>query len=57
MSLEVGPGEVVAPIGPNGAGKTSLMVAVSGFARYHGQVTLDDQPINGPPATAQRPPD
>ena len=46
VSLEVGPGEVVALIGPNGAGKTSLMDAVSGFARYQGQVALDDQPID-----------
>ena len=46
VSLDVGPGELVAVIGPNGAGKTSLMNCITGFYRpTSGQIILDGRDI------------
>jgi branched-chain amino acid transport system ATP-binding protein len=47
VSLEVGPGEVVAIIGPNGAGKTSTLRAISGLApRAGGRVRFAGHDIS-----------
>lgn len=46
-SLRVQAGEIVGLIGPNGAGKTSLIDAISGFARYTGDVRVDESSVMG----------
>ncbi len=38
VSLDVGAGRIVGLIGPNGAGKTTLVDALTGFARYTGEI-------------------
>ncbi len=40
VSLEVGPGEMVAVLGPNGAGKTTLFRCILGLLHFQGQVTV-----------------
>lgn len=45
VSLELGRGEIVGLFGENGAGKTTLMKCVFGFHAYHGDITLDGEPI------------
>lgn len=58
VSLDVGPGEIVALLGANGAGKTSLLRAVSGLVHVHdgrvvrGDVLLDGSSILGLSAPA-----
>jgi branched-chain amino acid transport system ATP-binding protein len=47
--LDVREGELVGLIGPNGAGKTTLVDALTGFVRYTGTVTLDDDDLTGLP--------
>src|SRR5206468_594926 len=47
VDLEVRAGTVVGLIGPNGAGKTSVIDAVTGFARYDGDVVLDGRTVAG----------
>jgi branched-chain amino acid transport system ATP-binding protein len=48
VSLEVGPGEIVALIGSNGAGKTTTLRAIGGLLRpRRGRVELDGTPITG----------
>jgi ABC-2 type transport system ATP-binding protein len=42
VSLEVGPGEIVALLGPNGAGKTSLMRAATGRLLLDGGIVRID---------------
>lgn len=39
-------GEIVGLFGENGAGKTTLMKSVFGFINYHGEITLDGEPIS-----------
>jgi len=51
VSLEVGPGAVVAVLGPNGAGKSSLAGAIGGRVRpARGQVRLGGHDVTGWPA-------
>lgn len=45
VSLELGRGEIVGLFGENGAGKTTLMKCIFGFHGYHGEITLDGEPI------------
>ena len=45
VSLQVGSGRWLSIIGPNGAGKSTLLRAISGVARCHGSVTIDDRPV------------
>src|SRR5262249_34366 len=50
VSVEVGPGEVVALIGPNGAGKTPLLRAATGMVRpTRGSVRLGSRELTGAP--------
>lgn len=47
VSLEVGPGELVAIIGPNGAGKTTLLSLLAGdLAPSSGIVAIDGEPTS-----------
>lgn len=39
-------GEIVGLFGENGAGKTTIMKSVFGFINYHGEITLDGEPIS-----------
>ena len=39
-------GEIVGLFGENGAGKTTLMKSILGFINYHGEITLDEEPIS-----------
>ena len=51
VSIEVGPGEVVALVGSNGAGKSTLLAAISGLLRsVSGSVVLEGREILGIPA-------
>jgi branched-chain amino acid transport system ATP-binding protein len=48
VSLEAGPGELVAVIGPNGAGKSTLFNLISGrFAPTSGEILLNGKRIDG----------
>jgi branched-chain amino acid transport system ATP-binding protein len=50
VSLEVGPGEIVALLGRNGAGKTTLMRSVVGLTRARsGSVGLGDRDVRNAP--------
>lgn len=50
VSLEVGPGEVVALLGANGAGKSTTVKVIAGaLAPQAGSVRFDGQPIEGRP--------
>ncbi len=51
VSLTVAEGEIVALLGANGAGKTTMLRAVSGTVRKHGDVLFDGHSI------ARRPPE
>ena len=45
VSLTIPQGEIVGIFGENGAGKTTLMKSILGFHSYHGEITLDGEPI------------
>jgi len=50
VSLEVGPGSVVAMVGPNGAGKTTTLKSVMGLLRpTQGSISFMDQDITKVP--------
>ncbi|MEU6646689.1 ABC transporter ATP-binding protein [Saccharomonospora sp. NPDC046836] len=51
LTLTVEKGEFVCIVGPSGAGKTTLLKCLCGLlAPSGGAVTLDGEPVNGPPA-------
>jgi ABC-2 type transport system ATP-binding protein len=53
VSLEAGPGELVAIIGPNGAGKTTLLSILAGIAKADGgEVSAPDGEIGWVPQQA-----
>ena len=46
LTLDVGPGEVIALLGPNGAGKTTTLRAISGVVRpLAGSIRLDGEDL------------
>lgn len=48
ISLDVGPGEIVALLGANGAGKTTTLRTISGLIRPRaGQIALSGRPLTG----------
>jgi branched-chain amino acid transport system ATP-binding protein len=48
VSLEVGPGELVALIGANGAGKTTTLTTIAGALKpYQGGITFDGEQVHG----------
>ena len=46
VSLELGPGELVAMVGPNGAGKSTLIQALAGLLPARGTVQWNGQPLS-----------
>ncbi|HKT96297.1 MAG TPA: ABC transporter ATP-binding protein [Paraburkholderia sp.] len=51
ISLDVGPGEIVALLGANGAGKTTTLRTISGLLRPRGgRIALDGEALTGLPA-------
>ena len=50
VSLHVRAGGFVGLIGPNGAGKTTFVDALTGFARYSGEVRFDGARLDSEPA-------
>ena len=46
VNLTFPQGEIVGLFGENGAGKTTLMKSILGFHGYHGEITLDGEPIS-----------
>lgn len=45
LSVELGPGQLVALVGPNGAGKSTLVQALAGLLPASGEVRWDGQPL------------
>ncbi len=49
VSLDVGPGEVVALIGHNGAGKSTVLKAIFGLLPlWEGRIVIDAKPVDAP---------
>ncbi len=46
VSMELGPGELVAVVGPNGAGKSTLIQALAGLLPAHGLVEWNGQSLS-----------
>lgn len=54
VSLQVGPGEVLALFGPNGAGKSTLLRVLAGLQNpTRGEVWVGGQPLAGGPPSAR----
>ena len=47
VSVDLGPGELVALVGPNGAGKSTLIQALAGLLPAHGTVHWNGQSLSG----------
>jgi len=50
LNLDVAPGEFLTMLGPSGSGKTTCLMMLAGFEpATHGEIFLNDQPINNVP--------
>ncbi|WP_433041382.1 ABC transporter ATP-binding protein [Dactylosporangium sp. CS-033363] len=51
LTFRIGKGEFVCIVGPSGAGKTTLLRCIAGLLPVSGgRISLDGQPVTGPPA-------
>jgi putative spermidine/putrescine transport system ATP-binding protein len=50
LNLELGRGEFLTLLGPSGSGKTTALMMLAGFESVtHGQITLEERPLNDVP--------
>ena len=50
LNLDIAPGEFVTMLGPSGSGKTTCLMMLAGFEpATHGEIFLNDKPINNVP--------
>jgi len=50
LNLKIAPGEFLTMLGPSGSGKTTCLMMLAGFEpATHGEIFLNDQPINNVP--------